>query len=77
MRLCTTPGCTRKHKAKGLCQNHYYQQLMADPQRRAEKNGRDRQYAREHPDKARERDLCRRARKQRRSTNTEQGRTDT
>ena len=25
MRLCSVPGCTNKHHAKGYCQKHYYQ----------------------------------------------------
>lgn len=25
MRVCTAPGCDRKHQAKGYCRTHYYQ----------------------------------------------------
>ncbi|WP_280363773.1 hypothetical protein [Nocardia wallacei] len=72
MRQCTKVGCTRKHKAKGLCQNHYYQQLMTDPQRRAEKNERDRRYARDHPEESRERGRRWRARREQKFSTTEQ-----
>lgn len=54
-RVCTREGCERKHKAKGLCMRHYYEQWITDPVRAAEKKARDRRYAQEHPNQARER----------------------
>ena len=29
-KVCSVPGCGRKHAAKGLCANHYQQKRMKD-----------------------------------------------
>jgi len=34
-KVCSVPGCGRKHAAKGLCANHYQQKRMKDKEKAA------------------------------------------
>ena len=45
MRICETPGCEKKHAAKGFCIRHYYKwRYKTDPEYRQNQDAQNRKY---------------------------------